>query len=151
ALVLASAALWAVAWGQSPYNAMPQPVYHALPVPPGAPPAPAPQPVMQPQPQQPAAPPTMIVVPVALPVNQPAPPEVNPSPRDLADVSQTNDNPTGRQEPAVSIEWIGPATAKLGQPVTYQIIVKNISLNNINQVGVRCPVPAGARITASEP
>src|SRR5262245_19799033 len=26
---------------------------------------------------------------------------------------QSNDNPTGRQEPAVSLEWIGPATCKI--------------------------------------
>ena len=38
---------------------------------------------------------------------------------------QANDNPTGRQESAVSLEWVGPPTAKLGQPIVYQIVVKN--------------------------
>lgn len=63
----------------------------------------------------------------------------------------TNDNPTGRQEPAVSIEWIGPPTAKLGQPVTYQIIVKNISSSAVNQVVVRNRLPAGVTVSATEP
>src|SRR5262249_42450754 len=35
-------------------------------------------------------------------------------------LGQTPDNPTGRQEPAVSIEWIGPSAAKIGQPIAYQ-------------------------------
>jgi uncharacterized repeat protein (TIGR01451 family) len=49
---------------------------------------------------------------------------------------QTNENPTGRQEPSVSLEWIGPPTVKLRQPVTYQIILKNTSANAVQQVVV---------------
>jgi uncharacterized repeat protein (TIGR01451 family) len=64
---------------------------------------------------------------------------------------QSNDNPTGRQEPAVSLEWIGPPTAKLGQPVTYQIIVKNISATAVQGVVVRTKVPAGVTVQATEP
>jgi uncharacterized repeat protein (TIGR01451 family) len=65
--------------------------------------------------------------------------------------SQSSDNPTGRQEPAVSLEWIGPASAKLGQPVTYQIIVKNISALPVQQVVVRNRIPAGITVQATEP
>src|SRR5438093_9986928 len=64
---------------------------------------------------------------------------------------QSNDNPTGRQEPAVSLEWIGPPTIKLGQPVTFQIIVKNISANPVQQVVVRNRLPAGITVQATEP
>jgi uncharacterized repeat protein (TIGR01451 family) len=64
---------------------------------------------------------------------------------------QSSDNPTGRQEPAVSLEWIGPASAKLGQPVTYQIIVKNISALPVQQVVVRNKIPAGITVQATEP
>src|SRR5262245_14332377 len=60
-------------------------------------------------------------------------------------------NPTGKQEPAVSIEWIGPPQAKLGQPVTYQIIAKNISAGAVHNVAVRYPVPPGVGVQASEP
>jgi uncharacterized repeat protein (TIGR01451 family) len=64
---------------------------------------------------------------------------------------QNNDNPTGRQEPSVSLEWIGPPTAKLGQPVTYQIIVKNTSSIPVQNVTVRNRIPAGVTVQATEP
>ena len=64
---------------------------------------------------------------------------------------QTNENPTGRQEPSVSLEWIGPPTAKLGQPVTYQIIVKNTSSIPVQNVTVRNRIPAGVTVQATEP
>jgi uncharacterized repeat protein (TIGR01451 family) len=63
----------------------------------------------------------------------------------------TADNPTGRQEPAVSLEWIGPATARLNQPTTYQIIAKNISNNQLSNVVVRYRIPPGVRLLGSEP
>ncbi len=64
---------------------------------------------------------------------------------------QSNDNPTGRQEPSISLEWIGPPTAKLGQPVTYQIIVKNTSAIPVQNVTVRNRIPAGVTVQATEP
>jgi uncharacterized repeat protein (TIGR01451 family) len=60
-------------------------------------------------------------------------------------------NPGGRQEPAVSIEWIGPPQAKLGQPVTYQIMAKNVSTSAVHNVSVRYPVTSGVQVQASEP
>jgi uncharacterized repeat protein (TIGR01451 family) len=65
--------------------------------------------------------------------------------------AQTNDNPTGRQEPAISLEWIGPPTAKLGQPVTYEIVVKNVSSIALHQIAVRLRMPAGFTVQATEP
>ncbi|HEV3085469.1 MAG TPA: hypothetical protein VGY66_37295 [Gemmataceae bacterium] len=91
------------------------------------------------------------------PAPRPAPPGFNDkvhSGKDLpgADVNgPSNDNPTGRQEPAVSLEWVGPPTAKLGQPVTYQIMVKNICPISVSQVAVRVRIPAGVTVQASEP
>jgi uncharacterized repeat protein (TIGR01451 family) len=64
---------------------------------------------------------------------------------------QTNDNPTGRQEPAVSLEWIGPPIAKVGQPLSYQILVKNITTIPVQQVVVRNQLPAGVTVNATEP
>jgi uncharacterized repeat protein (TIGR01451 family) len=64
---------------------------------------------------------------------------------------RTNDNPTGRQEPAVSLEWIGPPTIKLGQAVTFQIIVKNVSSIPVQQVIVRNRIPAGVTVQTTEP
>jgi len=64
---------------------------------------------------------------------------------------QSNENPTGRQEPAVSLEWIGPPTIKLGQPVTFQILVRNISANPVQQVVVRNRLPDGVAVQTTEP
>ena len=62
-----------------------------------------------------------------------------------------SDNPTGRQEPAVSIEWVGPPTVKLGQPASFQIVVKNVSQGAVHQTMVRQPIPAGVTVQATEP
>jgi uncharacterized repeat protein (TIGR01451 family) len=64
---------------------------------------------------------------------------------------QSNDNPTGRQEPAVSLEWIGPATCKIGQPVTYQIMVKNVSAAPVQGVVVRNRVASGVIVLSTQP
>lgn len=63
----------------------------------------------------------------------------------------TPSNPTGRQEPGVSMEWLYPATVRLGQQVRCTLIVKSISINRLHQVIVRARVPAGATIKGSEP
>jgi uncharacterized repeat protein (TIGR01451 family) len=60
-------------------------------------------------------------------------------------------SPAGRQEPAVSLEWIGPPVAKLGQAITYQILVKNISAAAVQQVVVRNKLPAGVSVQGTEP
>ncbi|MBY0525288.1 MAG: DUF11 domain-containing protein [Gemmataceae bacterium] len=61
------------------------------------------------------------------------------------------DNPTARQEPAVSIEWIGPGSAKVNQPVSYQLIIKNISAGLVEGVGVKATIPTGVTVNATEP
>src|SRR5439155_1487165 len=53
-------------------------------------------------------------------------------------------NPTGRQEPAVSIEWLGPAAAKVGQAGDYTILVRNACNIPVQQVLVRVRLSAGA-------
>jgi uncharacterized repeat protein (TIGR01451 family) len=60
-------------------------------------------------------------------------------------------NPTGRQEPGVSLQWICPPTAKLNQPVTCTIVVKSLSANRLHQVVVSYRIPAGATVKGSEP
>ena len=159
ALVMASLAVWAVGLvkGQpalqpaaEPTPATPVSTYHPVrpPQPAALPPGvavPAEMPVGSPYVQQgqPTQLPQMMQMPAtpgAVQMMQEQPPQ-----------AQVVDNPTGRQEPAVSIEWIGPPTAKVGQAVTYQIIVKNISASAAQDVVVKQSVPAGARVTATEP
>lgn len=64
---------------------------------------------------------------------------------------QEEKNPTGRQEPAVSIEWIGPPVAKLGRPADYSVVVRNCCNIAVQQVMVRVRVPSGMAVNATEP
>jgi uncharacterized repeat protein (TIGR01451 family) len=63
----------------------------------------------------------------------------------------SNDNPTGRQEPAVCLEWTGPASARVGAPGDYSLIVRNSCSIPIQQVLVRVRIPAGMSVSATEP
>jgi uncharacterized repeat protein (TIGR01451 family) len=60
-------------------------------------------------------------------------------------------NPTGMQEPGVSLQWICPPTAKLHQQVNCTIIVKSLSANRLHHVTVRYRVPAGVTVKGTEP
>lgn len=64
---------------------------------------------------------------------------------------QTPDNPTARQEPCVSMEFVGPPTAKLKQTVTYQIVLKNVSSVEVQQVVVRYRLPNGVTMVGADP
>lgn len=68
-----------------------------------------------------------------------------------AEPTVTNDNTTGRQEPAVSIEWVGPPTAKVGVPSDYSLVVKNVCNIPVQQVLVRVRLPQGVTVAATEP
>jgi uncharacterized repeat protein (TIGR01451 family) len=63
----------------------------------------------------------------------------------------TPSNPTGLQEPGVSLQWICPPTAKLNQAITCTIVVKSLSANQLHQVAVRYRVPNGITVQGTEP
>jgi uncharacterized repeat protein (TIGR01451 family) len=67
------------------------------------------------------------------------------------DSTVTPDNTTGRQEPAISLEWIGSPTAKVGQPGTYGLLVRNACNIPVQQVLVRVRVPEGLTCSDTEP
>jgi uncharacterized repeat protein (TIGR01451 family) len=58
---------------------------------------------------------------------------------------------TGRQEPAISLEWIGPAVGKVGQVADHHVVIRNISPAAVQQTLVRVRLPAGLTLCASEP
>jgi uncharacterized repeat protein (TIGR01451 family) len=68
-----------------------------------------------------------------------------------AESSVTLENTTGRQEPAVSLEWIGAPTAKVGQGAGYSLVVRNACNIPVQQVLVRVRIPAGMTCTDTEP
>jgi uncharacterized repeat protein (TIGR01451 family) len=119
---------------------------------------PVPVPRTDPAPRLPSNPTVRPAAPVAGTVIEvspaPTPMEVVPAKGEAApegETTQNNDNPTGRQEPAVSLQWIGPPTAKLGQTVTYQIMAKNVCSSPVEHVVVRYRVPPGITVHAAEP
>ena len=63
----------------------------------------------------------------------------------------TESNLTGRQEPAVSLEWVGPPAAKVGNPCDYTIVVRNVCNIAVQQVLVRVRLQQGVQIVATEP
>ena len=67
------------------------------------------------------------------------------------DVPASPDNPAGRQEPAVSIEWVGTPVAKVAQPADYSLLIRNVCNIPVQQVTVRVRVPAGLSVIGSEP
>ncbi len=74
-----------------------------------------------------------------------------PSEEKQPEPTATQDNPTGRQEPAVSIEWVGPGNAKVGQPGDYTLVVHNTCNTSVDKVQVRVRIPAGIQVSATEP
>jgi uncharacterized repeat protein (TIGR01451 family) len=107
-------------------------------------PAPVPIPEVA-QPVSPATTTPLVTTPVA-----PSPVPATDDREDLGP-GATPANPTGRQEPAVSLEWIGPPVAKIGRPADYTIVVRNVCPIAVQQVMVRVRTPAGMSVTATEP
>ncbi|HEY1379102.1 MAG TPA: hypothetical protein VGF55_20035 [Gemmataceae bacterium] len=97
-----------------------------------------PAPTAAPIPTTPAA--TPVTPAAALITGQPA-----------ADGALENVGPTGRQEPAVSVEWAGPVAAKVGQPNDYAVIVRNTCNVAVQQVLVRVRLAGAASVLTAEP
>ncbi|MGH7170727.1 MAG: CARDB domain-containing protein, partial [Gemmataceae bacterium] len=68
-----------------------------------------------------------------------------------SDMSTTSESPGSRQEPAVSLEWVGPTTAKVSQPNNYTLVVRNICNIPVQQVLVRVRIPSGLSCGDTEP
>jgi uncharacterized repeat protein (TIGR01451 family) len=58
---------------------------------------------------------------------------------------------SGKQEPSVSLEWVGPATAKIGALTDYSVVVRNTCTIPVQQVLVRVRLPAGMTVNGTEP
>ncbi len=70
---------------------------------------------------------------------------------DRNDLAAQGDLPVGRQEPAVSLEWVGSPVAKIGAPSNYSLVVRNICNMPVQQVMVRVRIPAGLSVQGAEP
>jgi uncharacterized repeat protein (TIGR01451 family) len=104
-------------------------------------PAPGPLPDSAAPAPTPAAPATQAPAPAAAPAPQAPAPEAEATP----------EGPTGPQEPAVSIEWLGPTSVSLNRPVVCQVLLKNSSPGAVHHVTAHVRLPAGATLLSSEP
>jgi uncharacterized repeat protein (TIGR01451 family) len=85
---------------------------------------------------------------VPIPAEFPLPPTAG---ADKPPVVVSSNNPTGRQEPAVSMEWIGPPVVKVGQAAEFTLVVRNTCKIPVQRVLVQVKVPSGCVATGSEP
>jgi uncharacterized repeat protein (TIGR01451 family) len=114
-------------------------------IPPGLPStAPAPPPTMTSPPPPPAPIPTT-PTPPSVPMTPP------PLPPDNKLVPQAAENTTGRQDAAVSVEWVGPPAAKIGVATEYVLVVRNTAAVALHNARATVVMPAGLRVTAAEP
>ena len=51
----------------------------------------------------------------------------------------------------MSLEWVCPSTARLGQQVVCVLIVKSLSTNRLHDVVIHTRIPAGAQVQGTEP
>ncbi|MCA9041556.1 MAG: DUF11 domain-containing protein, partial [Planctomycetaceae bacterium] len=63
----------------------------------------------------------------------------------------TDDIPQGLQKPEVTLEKIAPETVILGEPMVYQIIVKNVGGSVARNVVVEDRIPRGSKLTGTKP
>ncbi len=133
-------------------NGAPAPI-PVMPSTPGALPAPV-APAGVPQPASPAPVATNEQAAPTAPVPTPAP---SPAPAKTAELhtgttlAADAGPPTGRQEPAVAIDWIGPPAVKVGQPTEYAVVVRNVCNAAVHQVLVRVRVPGNVNVQGTEP
>jgi hypothetical protein len=57
----------------------------------------------------------------------------------------------GRQQPAISIEWGGPTSVRISQPMSCQIVVRNTSTTPVHNLVVRHKLGKGITCKATEP
>lgn len=106
-------------------------------------------------PPAPTLPPPEIEVPLqtAPPANFPEPVESSPrlDPAPMPTLVAPEAASATKQEPAVSIEWVGTTTARLHQPMTCQILVRNTGSAAVQNVIVRHRLNPGVTCKRTEP
>jgi len=58
---------------------------------------------------------------------------------------------TGRQEPGVSLEWVGTPVAKVGVAGDYSLVVRNLGNSPLQDVTLKVAIPAGLSVQGSTP
>lgn len=56
-----------------------------------------------------------------------------------------------KQEPSVSLEWLGPTALKVGTPAEYTLMVRNTCPIPVQKVVVQVRIPSGVKVGATDP
>jgi uncharacterized repeat protein (TIGR01451 family) len=99
---------------------------------------------------QPAEPRPIAVPQLAPPVSA-NPPPAAPAAAAPAAAAPAADSPNSSQDLSIHVEKIGPSAINVGQPLHYDIVVKNVGPVPLFQVRVEESIPAGARFVRAEP
>ena len=63
----------------------------------------------------------------------------------------TNQPSMAKQEPSVSLEWLGPSALRVGSPAEYTLMVRNTCAIPVQKVVVQVRVPSVVKIGSTEP
>ncbi|MFG0333843.1 MAG: hypothetical protein ACF8TS_10815, partial [Maioricimonas sp. JB049] len=86
------------------------------------------------------------------PVEQTAPPRPGTGTMELiGDAEPDRTAPSGPQQPELKIEKIAPPQAVLGEPVIYEILIRNVGNSTARDVTVEDRIPRGATLTGTKP
>jgi uncharacterized repeat protein (TIGR01451 family) len=73
------------------------------------------------------------------------------TPPPALDVPPPAEYTLGKQEPSVSIEWVGPPMAKVGVPTEYVLVVRNTGNVAVRDVKANVVLPPGLHMNSAEP
>lgn len=78
-------------------------------------------------------------------------PPVDTQPAPSPSSPQTATPPPGRQESLVTVEWVGPSLAQVGQQAEYSLMVRNTSPVAVQKVMVYVRLAAGMTVKGTQP
>ncbi len=129
-----------------PPTSSPQAQINANPLPETSPPALSTEPKSSPPIQFTDAPSPVSPFPMGTPPLEPGPGSDTPQTAELAELP-----PAAQQRPQLKIEKTAPPKAVLGQPMIYNIVVRNVGTSAAREVIVEDQIPKGTRLTGTIP
>ncbi|WP_020472492.1 CARDB domain-containing protein [Zavarzinella formosa] len=74
------------------------------------------------------------------------------TPLNISGTGNISNQPSmSKQEPSVSLEWLGPTALKVGTPAEYTLMVRNTCAIPVQKVVVQVRVPSTVKIGSTEP
>ena len=106
----------------------------------------------QPESTEPAGPTGPSSIPLTREPVESSIPRVSPGAMELVgDAVPDRNAPAGPQQPELKIEKLAPPQAVLGEPVIYEILIRNVGSSTARDVIVEDRIPRGATLTGTKP